>query len=168
MQLTPARPRRRARGLTIARPARPRDRRPALPSRVGHVSRPLAIDGGRGPSSLRRRGLADSPECPGVRVSLVSEDTPPPRNRCPTRPITLTPAQAQRSIDTYCYATEPYVLERLTRRAAIAWRLSATCTASLCPGCCWMRSMRSSTAGKPARRSAGRAADGAAVDTPGS
>ena len=36
----------------------------------------------------------------------------------PDKTITLTPAQAQRSIDTYCYATEPDVLERLTRRAA--------------------------------------------------
>ena len=90
-------------------PSRPRDHRPALSSSVGHGGRPLAIDGGRagplrqlaplrgwhrsgsgGPSFLRRRGLADSPVCPGVRVSLVSEDTPPPRTRrryrCPIKP----------------------------------------------------------------------------------
>ena len=34
----------------------------------------------------------------------------------PDKTITLTPAQAQRLIDTYCYVTEPDAVERLTRR----------------------------------------------------
>ena len=33
----------------------------------------------------------------------------------PDKTITLTPAQAQRLIDTYCYVTEPDAVERLTR-----------------------------------------------------
>ena len=41
----------------------------------------------------------------------------------PDKTITLTPIQAQRLIDTYCYVTEPDAVERLTRRAAIAWSL---------------------------------------------
>ena len=35
----------------------------------------------------------------------------------PDKTITLTPAQAQRLIDTYCYVTEPDAVERLTRGA---------------------------------------------------
>ena len=33
----------------------------------------------------------------------------------PDKTITLTPAQAQRLINTYCYVTEPDAVERLTR-----------------------------------------------------
>ena len=50
------------------------------------------------------------PVFPGVRVSLVSEDTAtenPKEIPMPDKTITLTPAQAQRLIDTYCYVTEP-------------------------------------------------------------
>ena len=35
----------------------------------------------------------------------------------PDKTITLTPAQAQRLINTYCYVTEPDAVERLTRGA---------------------------------------------------
>ena len=104
--------------------------------------RPLAIDGGRagplrqlapltswhrssscGPSSLRRRVLANSLGCPGVRVSLVSEDTPPPRTRrryrCPTRPSRSPRPRRSASSTPICYVTEPEpdAVERLTRGA---------------------------------------------------
>ena len=51
--------------------------------------------------------LAVTNTCPkdGVHLSM------------PYTIITLTPAQAQRLINTYCYVTEPDAVERLTRSA---------------------------------------------------
>lgn len=42
----------------------------------------------------------------------------------PDKTIQLTPAQAQRLIDTYCYVTEPDAVERLTRGALTLYQPS--------------------------------------------
>ncbi len=76
----------------------------------------------------------------------------------PDKTITLTPAQAQRLIDTYYYVTEPDAVERLTRGELSLYdtprgdlvEFECDVYGEPCPGCRWMRSMRSSTAGKPA------------------
>ena len=61
-----------------------------------------------------------SPACPVYWRPFCGEDKQPTvhtkeTTRCPNKTIQLTPAQAQRLINTYCYVIEPDAVERLTR-----------------------------------------------------